>query len=126
MPTAATAETAAIAFRGIRRPRPVRPSASVWAVRAAVPARECRCCASVPLSSMLNASANSAAVRNRSAGALARAVKMMSSRSCEMVCRMMLGGDTASIVWRAMIAWGLGPVNGTCPTSISYSMQPRL
>ena len=73
----------------------------------------------VPVWITFNASPKSPAVRNRSAGALARAHMMISSSSGEMVSRMIAGLGTWSTEWRAITAWGLGPVNGGVPASIS-------
>ena len=80
----------------------------------------------VCVSTAASASDISSPVRYRSAGDLAIAVMITSSSSSGIACRMIVGGGTLSIVWRAMMAIAVGPVNGIWPTSISYSMHPRL
>ena len=71
-------------------------------------------------------STKAAADCGRSTGALAIAAKIASSTSSGTMVRTMRTLGTCSMMWRAMIAIALLPVNGGSPASISYSMQPRL
>src|SRR5439155_18996285 len=73
-----------------------------------------------------NASANSTAVGNRSAGVFDSARRIASSVASGIVSRTIDGGDTMSREWRAITARAVGPVNGGSPTSISYTTHARL
>ena len=68
-----------------------------------------------------NASLNSSTVANRSAGVFSSACTITASTSSGTLDRTTRMDGTACIVCRAMMAMAFGPVNGTCPTSISYS-----
>ena len=66
-----------------------------------------------------SASEKSAAVAKRSAGTLARAFTTAHSRASGTVPRTLRTLRTGSVNCRAMMACGVGPVNGASPTSIS-------
>ena len=72
----------------------------------------------------LSASANSAALANRSAGSFSSAVRIALSTSGGMVCRCGRIGRGGSVSTRATIACAVEPVNGGSPVSISYSTTP--
>ena len=71
-------------------------------------------------------SAKSFMVWNRSAGVFSSACITASSTSSGIDERTTWRLGTTSIECRAMIAIELGPVNGGCPISTSYSTHPRL
>jgi hypothetical protein len=66
-----------------------------------------------------SASANCAAVANRSAGSFASARRMHASTWGGMVSRTMRGGAGRSLITLATIACTVAPVNGGAPVSIS-------
>ncbi len=70
--------------------------------------------------------ANSSALPNRSAGALARAFMSARSRVSGTSGRVLHTEGDGSANCFIMIACGLGPVNGGRPASISYSTHARL
>ena len=72
-----------------------------------------------------SASANCAAVANRSAGSFESAVRTAASTWGGTVFRCSMSERGSSVITRAMIACAVGPVNGGSPVSISYSTQPR-
>ena len=67
----------------------------------------------------VTARANSAAELNRSAGTRASACRMAWSRDAGMAGRTRRTGAGSPVRRLAMIAWGVGPVNGGSPESIS-------
>jgi len=67
----------------------------------------------------LSASANSAAVTNRSAGSFSSAVSTAASTCRGMVCRWGMSGRGLSVSTRATTAWAVAPVKGGSPVSIS-------
>ena len=71
-------------------------------------------------------SANSCAVRGRSAGTLPMPANIASSTSTGTALRTMRMLGTCSIACRAMIAIEFLPMNGGSPASISYSTHARL
>ncbi len=85
-----------------------------------------RRCAVVLLPDSSSARANSAAVANRSAGALASARATAWDTPSGTVSRTSRSGRGVSMSRRAMIACAVGAVNGGSPASISYSTMPRL
>ena len=72
-----------------------------------------------------SASANSAAVANRSAGSFSSAVITAASTWRGIVWRCGSIGRGVSVTTRATTAWAVLPVNGGSPVSISYSTAPR-
>ena len=118
VPTMAKAPTASV-----RRRR--RTTGAGIAVCCFVYARVCRTyvlVAPCPSSAFLNC----ATVAKRSAGTFSRACMIAPSSSSGTVPLTIWIDGGISIVCRAMIAIALGPVNGTSPTSISYSTHARL
>jgi len=91
-------------------PAPAAPPAT--AATAAVPAPVL-----YPLSR--NASANSAAVANRSAGSFSSAVSTAASMLRGIVWRWVMSERGLSVTTRATTAWAVEPVNGGSPESIS-------
>ena len=75
-------------------------------------------------SGRVSASANCAAVANRSAGSFASAVSDRRLDVRRHVLRCSVSGRGSSVITRATIACAVGPVNGGSPASISYSTQP--
>ena len=71
-----------------------------------------------------SASANSAAVANRSAGSFSSAVSTAASTCAGMVWRWAWSGRGDSVTTRATIACAVEPVNGGSPVSASYSTAP--
>ena len=67
----------------------------------------------------LSASANSAAVANRSAGSFSSAVITAASTWRGIVCRCTASGRGVSVSTRATTACAVCPVNGGSPVSIS-------
>lgn len=82
--------------------------------------RLCPCASAFP-----SASANSAAVANRSAGVLASDCCNAAATCAGTAGRttLMLGGSAARCCRTTLSA--VAPVNGGCPASISYNTQPR-
>src|SRR5215471_118919 len=72
----------------------------------------CRRTAAETVEGVAKASANMMTVGYRSAGVFSNALRSARSIVSGIDRRMMEGGDTACIEWRAMIAWTFGPVNG--------------
>ena len=62
----------------------------------------------------------------RSAGTFAIARLTAVSTACGTVCRTTRRLGTGSMEWRAITAWGDGPLKGGSPTNISYRVQARL
>src|SRR5256886_865685 len=73
-----------------------------------------------------SADAISAAVANRSAGALASAFWRACATASETVSRKVRTCGIGSLNRLAMMAWAVGPLYGGSPARISYSTQPRL
>ena len=67
----------------------------------------------------LSASANSAALANRSAGSFSSAVRTAASTCRGIVCRWVPSGRGDSVRTRATTAWAVLPVKGGSPVSIS-------
>ncbi len=68
---------------------------------------------------LASASANSAAVPNRSAGSFSKDVSTAASMCDGMVWRWGSSGRGVSVTTRATMAWAVEPVNGGSPVSIS-------
>ena len=72
-----------------------------------------------------SASANWAALTNRSAGSFSSAMRTAASTCDGMVWRCSVSERGSSVITRAMIACAVAPVNGGSAVSISYSTHPK-
>ena len=101
-------------------------SATAAATAARPAASQGRRCGRAAGAGASSASANCVTVANRSAGTFSSARKIACSTDAGTLRRTVRSGGTGSLKWRARIAWGVDPVNGGLPASISYDTQPRL